>query len=48
MDQGDVNLAGPVVCLSESHYPETYKNLYRRPAETRALFRDKGCYIGSA
>jgi sulfate adenylyltransferase len=42
MQQGDVNLAGPVVCLSESHYPETYRNLYRRPAETRALFREKG------
>jgi sulfate adenylyltransferase len=42
MQQGGVNLAGPVVCLSEGHYPETYENLYRRPAETRALFREKG------
>ena len=42
MQQGDVNLAGPVVGLSESHFPETYKGLYHRPAETRALFRDKG------
>ena len=42
MQQGEVNLAGPVVCLSEGRFPETYRNLYRRPAETRALFRDKG------
>jgi sulfate adenylyltransferase len=42
MQQGDVNLAGPVVGLSESHFPETYKGLYHRPAETRALFREKG------
>jgi len=42
MEQGAVNLAGPVICLSESHYPETYPGLYHRPEETRALFLDKG------
>jgi sulfate adenylyltransferase len=42
MEQGEVNLAGPVVCLSESHYPETYRGLYHAPAQTRALFRDRG------
>ena len=42
LQQGEVNLAGPVVCLSEGHYPETYRDLYRQPAETRALFRGKG------
>ena len=42
MQQGEVNLAGRVMALSEGHYPETYKGLYHRPAETRALFQDKG------
>jgi len=42
MEQGDVNLAGRVMALSEGHYPETYKGLYHRPAETRALFQEKG------
>jgi len=42
MEQGEVNLAGPVVCLSESHYPETYRGLYHSPAETRALFGERG------
>ncbi len=42
MAQGDVNLAGPVRVFSESHYPETYRTLYMRPAETRALFLDRG------
>ncbi|HEX9860351.1 MAG TPA: sulfate adenylyltransferase [Nitrospirota bacterium] len=42
MEQGDVNLAGPVKVFSEGHYPETYKGLYMKPAETRKLFEDKG------
>lgn len=42
MDQGPVNLAGRVAALSEGHFPETYKGLYHRPAETRALFEEKG------
>lgn len=42
LGQGDVNLAGPVKVLSEGHYPDTYKGLYYRPAETRALFEEKG------
>jgi len=42
MEQGEVNLAGPVKVFSEGHYPETYKGLYMRPAETRKLFEDKG------
>ncbi|MEM7221786.1 MAG: sulfate adenylyltransferase [Pseudomonadota bacterium] len=42
LDQGPVNLAGPVAVLSEGHFPETYGGLYRRPAETRALFQEKG------
>jgi sulfate adenylyltransferase len=42
MAQGEVNLAGRVMALSESIFPETYKGLYLRPAETRALFNEKG------
>jgi len=42
MEQGPVNLAGRVVALSEGHFPETYKGLYHRPADTRALFQKKG------
>jgi sulfate adenylyltransferase len=42
MEQLAVNLAGPLKVLSEGHFPETYKELYRRPAETRAMFEAKG------
>jgi sulfate adenylyltransferase len=42
MTQPPINLGGPVVALSEGHYPDTYKGLYRRPAETRAMFEAKG------
>lgn len=42
MAQPEVNLAGSVVAFGESHYPETYRGLYLRPDETRALFREKG------
>ena len=42
MSQGPVNLAGPVRTLSEGHFPETYGGLYHRPAETRALFLERG------
>lgn len=42
MAQGAVNLAGPVKVLDEDHYPETYKGLYLRPTETRALFESHG------
>ncbi len=42
MAQGDVNLAGPVRVLSESFYPETFKDVYMRPAETRAEFEKRG------
>ena len=42
MAQGPVNLAGPVSVFSEGHFPETYRGLYLRPAETRALFSEKG------
>ena len=42
MEQGAVNLAGRVTALSEGEYPATYKDLYLRPAESRALFEEKG------
>jgi sulfate adenylyltransferase len=42
MSQGEVNLAGTVEVFSESYYPELYKQIYLRPAETRDLFRKKG------
>jgi sulfate adenylyltransferase len=42
MEQPPINLAGPIRVLSEGHYPDTYKGLYRRPAETRAMFEANG------
>jgi len=42
MEQGAVNLAGPVTALSEGVYPELYPRLFLRPAESRALFAGKG------
>src|SRR5262249_32966711 len=42
LDQGEVNLGGRIVALSEGIYPHRYKDLYYRPAETRALFAEKG------
>jgi sulfate adenylyltransferase len=42
MGQGEVNLAGRVSAVSDGVYPRQYQGLYYRPAETRALFTDKG------
>lgn len=42
MKQGDINLAGPVKVLSESFYPDTFKDVYMRPKETRAEFEKRG------
>ena len=41
LKQGDVNLAGRVRVLSEGEYPVKYRNLYIRPAESRALFLER-------
>jgi sulfate adenylyltransferase len=41
-EQGAVNLAGRVRCVSEGEYPERYSELYLRPAEARAIFAQKG------
>jgi sulfate adenylyltransferase len=40
--QGDVNLAGRVTVLSEGEYPVKYPRLYIRPAESRAMFLERG------
>ena len=42
MDQGDVNLAGPVKVLSQGDFPEKYQGIYMTPAETRAMFEERG------
>ena len=42
LQQGEVNLAGPVMALSEGEYPARYPDLYIRPADSRALFLRKG------
>ena len=42
MEQGPVNLAGPVKVISESYYPEMFKGIYQRPAEARKLFAERG------
>ncbi len=42
MNQKDYNIAGPVKVLSEGEYPTEYKGVYLTPAETRAMFDEKG------
>ncbi len=42
LEQGDTNLAGPVTALSEGEYPKKFPGLFLRPAESRALFAEKG------
>ena len=42
MAQGEVNLAGPVKVFSQGEFPEKYAGIYMTPAETRAMFEDKG------
>ena len=42
MSQGDINLAGRVLALSEGEYSRRYPGLYIRPVEARALFRERG------
>jgi sulfate adenylyltransferase len=42
MEQGEVNLAGPVKVLSTSTFKEEYGDQFMTPAETRALFEKLG------
>jgi sulfate adenylyltransferase len=42
MEQGEINLAGRLTALSEGTYPRQYEGLYYRPAQTRALFAERG------
>ena len=42
MAQKEFNLAGPVKVLSEGEYPKEYPGIYLKPAETRALFDQRG------
>ena len=42
MEQGQVNLAGPVRVFSQGDYPEKYPGIYMTPAETRAMFAERG------
>ena len=42
LHQGEINLAGRVMALSEGEYPRRYPERYIRPAESRALFLERG------
>ncbi len=42
MEQGDVNLAGPVKVLSTGEFAAKYRALFMTPAQTRALFTALG------
>ncbi len=42
MQQGDVNLAGPLRVLSQGGFPQKYGTLFKTPKETRELFNELG------
>jgi len=42
MEQGEVNLGGPVKVLSQGGFPEKYGDLFMTPAQTRKLFASYG------
>ncbi|MBI5920861.1 MAG: sulfate adenylyltransferase [Betaproteobacteria bacterium] len=42
MEQGTVNLAGPLKVLSQGGFPERYGALFMTPAQTRAVFESYG------
>jgi len=41
MEQKEVNIAGPVKVLSESYFPEQFKGLYHKPADSRKIFEER-------
>ncbi len=42
MEQGDVNLAGPVKVLSQGGFPEEYGDQFMTPAQSREEFQKRG------
>jgi sulfate adenylyltransferase len=42
LEQGEVNLGGRVIALSEGEYPDKYPDLFLWPVQSRALFTEKG------
>ncbi len=42
MEQGEINIAGPVKVLSQGGFPEKYGALFMPPHETRKLFQSMG------
>ena len=42
MEQGAVNLAGPIRVLSRGGFPEKYADLFMTPEQTRTLFKSLG------
>jgi len=42
MEQGAINLAGPVKVVSESFFPAMFKGIYQRPADARKAFAERG------
>ena len=46
MEQGDVNLAGPIRVLSTSYFGDEFGNLFLTPAQTRAMFEERGLVQG--
>lgn len=42
LEQGEVNIAGSVDVLSEGEFPTLYPEIYKTPAETRAILDNKG------
>ena len=42
MAQKEFNLAGPVKVLSQGEYPKEYPEVYKTPAQVRAMFEERG------
>ena len=42
MEQGEINLAGPVKVLSQGDFSERFPGIYMTPEQTRSLFEEKG------
>ncbi|MFC1575310.1 sulfate adenylyltransferase [Gemmatimonadota bacterium] len=42
MAQKEINLAGPIKVLSELDFPTAFEGIYQRPADSRAIFEERG------